>query len=276
MGLPRAVLAGVFFLSSIASAAPLDVQQHRCVRGEQVRTVTVRIHDAARRPACDVRYQKITELSGHDKVLWRAKSGLKFCREKALEFRAKLERWNWKCAVTTTANNPTSSPRHSIAAPALGSTDNSSTYAKDSSGRAADPALKRLVDSYDSAVAARAERLRVQLAKAYGGARIQIPPALTALGDLNGDGQQDLVAGYLLEPRGGGVRCLLDVFIGDHADALRINATHRFAPNHWPFRVEIAAGNLLVTSQRWLAEHQSDHQSVLSLIGSRLTLQSTE
>jgi hypothetical protein len=67
-----------------------------CTRDGQWRTVTIRRDAQATPPACDVRYQKRTELFDHDQVLWRGANGLTFCRERATALTAKLTGWGWQ------------------------------------------------------------------------------------------------------------------------------------------------------------------------------------
>ncbi|MFT5390730.1 MAG: hypothetical protein ACI8PT_000917 [Gammaproteobacteria bacterium] len=88
--------------------APVAVALFECLRDGQLRTVTIRGDAQAMPPACDVRYQKRTELFDHDQVLWRAINGLTLCCERASALTAKLTGWGWQCvggAPSTAADN---------------------------------------------------------------------------------------------------------------------------------------------------------------------------
>lgn len=135
------VVGGLTAVTAMGSSAqPVAVQEFHCDRERQVRLISVRIDREAQPISCDVRYQKLTEINGHDQVLWRATNGIDFCQEKARSLQAKLEGWGWRCAVnvvtpTGVAATQPSSPRGRDAtsdapglsavqpAPSLGSSD---------------------------------------------------------------------------------------------------------------------------------------------------------
>lgn len=248
--------AGAWLLATSALAAPLDVQTYRCIRDGELRTITLRIHDDARPPACDVRYQKLTELLDHDEVLWRGTNGLGYCREKALELQTKFTRWGWQCDGEDDGVSALSPNARTSRAPAVPATNGSSSGA----GSVDDlpetaPPLDEAVAGLDEdadvgpqfAIEAGAALLRRHMERAFGGGHVQVSDALSATGDLNGDGRLETIAGYLVAPRGGGIACVLGVFVQDDRLGYRAEALRRLAPLRWPRSVRIEEGRVRVT-----------------------------
>ena len=256
----------VMFSAVCAFAAPLDVETYRCSLDGQLRTITLRIHDHARPPECDVRYRKVTELLGHDEILWRASNGLAFCREKALELQTKFAQWGWRCdglEPSVAVVSPVPSAETLVPG---------STRPRESVNAAA--VLDEEVDEGpEEVIELTAVRLRSLLVEGFGRGRVHVPGDLLAAGDLNSDGRTDAIATYILEPSGGGVHWVLGVFLREAGSGYRSQVLYPLARHGWPQGVRIEGGQILVMSAGAARKSSgSSRLSVLSLKDGRIVV----
>ena len=89
------VLAGVL-LALAAGKAFAESVSATCKNGAIVRRVELAPGEAP--GGCSVAYFKETENPGVTQVLWSAKSGTDFCKEKAEGFVQKLSGMGWSCS----------------------------------------------------------------------------------------------------------------------------------------------------------------------------------
>jgi hypothetical protein len=88
------VLAGVF-LALAAGEVYAEAVNATCKNGTIVRRVELAPGESP--GGCSVAYFKETENPGVTQVLWSAKSGTDFCKEKAEGFVQKLSGMGWSC-----------------------------------------------------------------------------------------------------------------------------------------------------------------------------------
>jgi hypothetical protein len=269
-----------------ALAAPVAVELFECTRDGQWRTVTIRRDAQATPPACDVRYQKRTELFDHDQVLWRGANGLTFCRERATALTAKLTGWGWQYvggAPSTVADDtdfraiePAPNDSTWVGQPANSSTVLSEVLPGSQVVVAGQNASSALVDRGDSSgalgagasqapvaqsstdlnvtpallsqtiIEAHAERLRASLAQSYRRALVGSLKNLRAYGDLDGDGDTDAALGYITHTAGGGVNVVVSLFVNVAGSGYVHGGSNNLPPAPARWPVELRIENALV------------------------------
>lgn len=273
------LLAGSSLVAGCAAlAAPLTVQEYQCQLDGQVRSVSVRLDDAVAPAACDVRYRKLTELLSHDEILWRATTGLRFCRERAEILHRKLERWGWRCALHepagsslpstqgATPSEPPAAPAGPSLAPVAAPSEPPAAPASASLARprVTAPSEPRAAPA-SMEIQEQAAAIRESFAAGYGKSAVHAPVSLVVHGDLDGDGDSDAVVGYVALVRRGGVRAVISVFRNEGDQRFRHVASRALGANRWPGRLRIADGRIILATTEHGAQHAVARRDVYSL-----------
>ena len=110
------------FASLVAGEALAEGANATCKNGSVVRRVELAPGETP--GGCSVAYFKETENPGVTQVLWSAKNGTDFCKEKAAGFVQKLTGMGWSCtgALADASADAATTPSDAATTPSAGTT----------------------------------------------------------------------------------------------------------------------------------------------------------